>query len=133
LDMFSAHSLPSEQGRTERNLLASDLVVQRNAVPAELDVIHVFTPTALDRLVPQWNSWQILEQDLLGFVEDLRAFSWIGSRKALAQLVVEFFAGVLAVVGTCTGAEQRAQEVVQRWVVSLPTGTERTGHLVAGD
>src|SRR5699024_603147 len=107
-----------------RELLAGDLVVERHAVPPEFDVGDVVAPAALDCLVPQRDGRQVLEQDLLGFVEDLRTvLGGLGSQ-ALRELLVEFLRGVVAVVRAGAGAVQGSEEVVQRRVVGLPAGAE---------
>src|SRR6476469_8384741 len=113
-------------------LLTGYVVVQRDAVPAVVDVGDLVAPAALGNLVPQGDGRQVRQEDLLGLVRGLVAVADRRGVQAVGDGLVERRVGVAGVVGAGTGLVDRAEEVVQRRVVCLPAGTDGAGEGLGG-
>src|SRR5699024_5279242 len=115
----------SQVGRkTSGGLVLGDVGVHRDRVPAEDDVVDIFGVASGYVCVPQWDCWEVFKQDRLGFLEDFCCFLRGAGRVSLTDLRIEFFVGVVAIIGTSAGAVQGGEEVAHAWVVSLPAGAE---------
>src|SRR5699024_3237794 len=114
-------------------LVLGDIGEYWNGIPAEDHVVDVLRVTSGHVGVPQWDSWQILEEDGLSFLEAFSCLFRGISRVSFADLGVEIWVGVVAIIGTGAGTVQCGEEVTHAWVVSLPAGAEASFDGAVGD